>query len=147
MSLLVTKKKILVVDDDAVIRFLVSDAFHICKTGCAVRTARNGAEAVQVLQSVPVDFILTDLEMPVMNGYKFLSYVKRNHPDIPFLVMTGATTIEEERMCAFGITQYIAKPFNVLDLVQRVMSSFDNGHFSLTVSQKHYNIFANAYSS
>ena len=147
MSLLLTKKKILVVDDDPVIRFLISDAFHICKTGCTVRTARNGAEAVQVLRSVPVDFILTDLEMPVMNGYELLSYVKRNHPDIPFLVMTGATTIEEERMCAFGVTQHIAKPFNVLDLVQRVMSSIDNGHLSFTLSQKHYNMFANAYSS
>jgi two-component system, chemotaxis family, sensor kinase CheA len=65
MSMVVGEKKILVVDDDEATRFLVSDAFHICKTGCAVTTARNGAEAVQVLQSVPVDFIITDLEMPV----------------------------------------------------------------------------------
>ena len=147
MSPLFTKKKILVVDDDPVTRFLISDAFNICKTWSAVRTARNGEEAVHVLQSVPVDFILTDLEMPVMNGYKFLSYLKRNHPDIPFLVMTDATTIEEERMCAFGITQYIVKPFNVLDMVQSVMSSFDNGHVSFTPSQKHYTMFVDAYSS
>ena len=145
--MVVGEKKILVVDDDEATRFLVSDAFHICETGCTVTTARNGAEAVQVLRSVPVDFILTDLEMPVMNGYQFLSYVKRNHSDIPFLVMTGATSVEEYRMCALGVSQCIAKPFNVLELVRRVMCNFSSGHLTHTPSQQHHDVFANADSS
>jgi hypothetical protein len=47
MSLLLKKKKILIVEDDPLTRFPVSDAFYICKTKCAVRTARNGIEPVQ----------------------------------------------------------------------------------------------------
>ena len=115
MSMGFDEKKILVVEDDEATRFLISDAFHIMETGCTVITSRNGAEAVQVLQSVPVDFILTDLDMPVMNGYQFLSYVMRNYSDIPFLAMTGATTLEEDRMRALGVSQCIVKPFNVMD--------------------------------
>jgi two-component system, NarL family, capsular synthesis sensor histidine kinase RcsC len=147
MSMVVGEKKILVVDDDEATRFLVSDAFHICETGCTVTTARNGAEAVQVLQSVPVDFILTDLEMPVMNGYQFLSYVKINHSDIPFLAMTGATSVEEYRTCALGVSQCIVKPFNVLELVRRVMNNFNNGHLTHTPSQQQHDVFANSDSS
>lgn len=141
------EKKILIVEDDEATRFLISDAFHLLETDYTVITARNGAEAVQVLQSVPVDFILTVLEMPVINGYQFLSYVLRKHSDIPFLVMTGATTLEEVRMCALGVSQCIVETFNVMELVQKVMSSFNNGIPSYTSSQQDHDVCAKDYSS
>ena len=136
------EKKILVVDDDEATRFLISDAFYILETGCTVTTARNGAEAVEVLQSVPVDFILTDLEMPVMKGYQLLLYIKNNYPRIPFLVMTGATSVEEYRVCALRVSQCIVKPFNVLELVQKVMNNFNGSLLSHTSPRQHHGMSA-----
>ena len=147
MSMSVGEKKILIVEDDEATRFLITDAFHIMETGCTVITSRNGAEAVRVLQSVPVDFILTDLEMPVMNGYQLLSYVRTNHSDIPFLVMTGATNFVEDRMWALGVSHYIVKPFNVVGLVQKVMSNFNDSPLSHTSPREDHDVIAKADSS
>jgi CheY-like chemotaxis protein len=126
-NLSMRRKKILIVDDDVLIRFLIKDAFSICTSNCDAMTAGNGAAAIRILQSdVPVDFILTDMDMPVMSGYEFISHLKENHPDIPFLVMTGATTHEYTHMLSQGFLNCIVKPFNVIDLVERVMGLIDS---------------------
>jgi CheY-like chemotaxis protein len=115
------RKKILIVDDDASVRFLIKDAFSICTSNWDAMTAGNGLEAIRILQSdMRVDFILTDMDMPVMSGYELVSHLKKNHPDIPFLVMTGATTHECTHILSQGFLDCVVKPFNVIDLIERV---------------------------
>jgi len=93
---------------------------------CDTISARNGAEAMQMLQSdLPVDFILADMDMSVMNSNEFLSHLKENYADIPVLVMTGTSNRGHIHIKSLGFLDYIEKPFNVIDLVKLVMRIID----------------------
>src|SRR5512139_162681 len=90
-------KNILIADDDAALLVILAEAF--CSNGywCNVLTAHSGAEALHILETVPVDFVLTDLDMPEMDGYELLSHMRQRHSAVPVLVMTGAVGTETEK--------------------------------------------------
>jgi len=83
-------KTILVIDDDKMILRLATEALRNYSGGFNVMTALNGKQALQILgASAKVDLVITDLKMPVMDGYELLSYMSKNHRNIPIIVMTG----------------------------------------------------------
>jgi chemotaxis protein histidine kinase CheA/AmiR/NasT family two-component response regulator len=102
---------ILVVDDSLsqrrALEQLLSDA------GYRVRTARDGIEATEILANFRPDVILTDLEMPRMNGIELTSYI-RNHASIkaiPVIMITSRTTQKHRKMAEdAGVDSYITKP-------------------------------------
>jgi PAS domain S-box-containing protein len=91
---------------------------------CKVIKAENGMQALQMLEENPgIDAVLLDLEMPVMNGYTFISHAKQSSLwcDIPILVLTG-TAGDVNRTLAMGASDFVAKPFNREELMLRVMN-------------------------
>ena len=82
-------KTILVVDDDELILALTARFLENLSIGAIVLTAANGAEAIEVLKAEKVDLVLTDLNMPVIDGFTLLSYISVKHPDIKTIAMTG----------------------------------------------------------
>jgi two-component system, NtrC family, response regulator HydG len=111
-------RKILIVDDDPHLR--VTFEFHLAHSGYAVSTAESAEQALNRLSEVDPDVIITDLQMPGMNGLELLQRVKSARPDIDVLVITGyesmQTTVEAVRDGAFD---YMVKPLDVdqLDVV------------------------------
>jgi signal transduction histidine kinase len=88
-----------------------------------VHVAEGGSQAVQMLETFPVDLVTLDLKMPGMTGINVLARIKQHDPDIEAIIITGYgsldTAIEGLRLDAFD---YISKPFDVnhiLALVQR----------------------------
>jgi CheY-like chemotaxis protein len=83
--------------------------------------ANNGAEALDVLQNQKIDLLVTDLHMPVMDGFELLAHVSRQDPYLPVIVMTafGTPEIEEKisRMTAF---HYLEKPLDFDALTQMI---------------------------
>ena len=70
-------KRILIVDDSKVFLEAIS-LFVSCQLpDCAVLKAANGAQAIETMETMPVDLILTDLNMPVVSGYQLIEYVKK----------------------------------------------------------------------
>ena len=113
------KSRVLVVEDDRLLWALVSDV--LSDEGFDVRTAANGQEALDVLESWIPDVILLDLMMPVMNGPAFRS-VQKNHPtiaEIPVIVMSAAANLEAETndLDPAGV---LGKPFDLDDLISTV---------------------------
>jgi two-component system, NtrC family, response regulator HydG len=107
-------KNILLIDDNKPILDSLSAYLRYFLRNCTVRTADNGKTAVEIMRSVPIDVILTDLEMPFMNGFELVAYTKTHYPAIPVLVMTGRHSPEtEKRAMSIGASQYIIKPFDV----------------------------------
>ncbi len=107
---------VLVVDDEPVIRSLM-DSF-LTKEGYEVTTADDGQQAVQLMEGVHFDLIITDLMMPVLDGVGVLRASKHADPDRPVIIMTGYPSTESVReMIRLGAADYIVKPFNV-DVVQ-----------------------------
>ena len=116
---------ILVVDDDSAIRDVVSDILQM--SDYRVKTATNGAEALDLVQADRPAAVLLDLMMPVMDGWEFLRRCRGLEycSQVPVVVMSAAhdvaTTADQ-----LGAHGYLAKPFDmddVLDVVSRAAHS------------------------
>ncbi|HQL42706.1 MAG TPA: response regulator, partial [Spirochaetota bacterium] len=108
---------VLVVDDEESIRDILSRYLQL--KGYAVLTAGNGHSAMDILQSQPVDLVLTDLNMPNVNGRELLKRMAEKFPDIPKIVLSGYGS-NEDMLVALksGAYDFIQKPltdFGILD--------------------------------
>ncbi len=106
-------KSILLIDNDELTLFGLSKAIsHVAKEA-EVLTARHGVQAVEILSSHPVDLIVTDLKVPVMNGYELVDYANRNFPCIPVYVMTRDYLPDvKTRLRTSAVTGFVSKPFS-----------------------------------
>lgn len=119
---------VLAVDDEKSFTASLAVGLRTYDSTLRVLTADNGLEAVQVLESQPVDLVLTDVRMPQMDGFELLAHLSRHFPSLPVLVMTAFGTPEIERHLAdFGVNQYIEKPVDLEALAARIMSVLANG--------------------
>lgn len=115
---LLKQKSILYVEDDEVALEALSNIlkFHT-KT---VFTAKNGKEGLEKLKELKPDIVLTDLEMPVMNGVVFLQKIKEYDKNIPVVVITA---FEDEVHLAKGADGVIVKPVKkelLLEILQKL---------------------------
>lgn len=115
---------ILVVDDNAdmrsYIRSLLSPLYRIIE-------APDGAEALNIIQTQPVDLILSDLMMPVMDGHELSQRVKENLAisHIPFLMLTAVVSEEQKKKSyRVGVDEYLCKPFDEDILLLRIRNIF-----------------------
>jgi CheY-like chemotaxis protein len=111
------ERPILVVDDDPEIVAMLRDFLE--GEGLVVRTAANGAEALAMLEEVAPALILLDMRMPVLDGWAFAEECRERRLAYPIVVMTAA---ESARRWAeeIGATGYIAKPFDVNELLETI---------------------------
>jgi two-component system response regulator PilR (NtrC family) len=115
--------KILVVDDEAIQRDIVKDILE--DQGYDVLTADNGQEALKLIQSAPIDVVLTDLRMPGMNGVELLQHIKDRDPEIVVVVITAYGSIESAvDAMRRGAYHYLTKPLDkeqLILIVQRAL--------------------------
>ncbi|MFH2065287.1 MAG: response regulator [Pseudomonadota bacterium] len=112
------RQVIMVVDDSETIRHVVQNGLE--KNGYQTITAENGQQAMDLLKNIKPDLILSDIDMPVMNGFRFREIVRSKHEfsDIPFIVMSANNDRGSmKRMLKYGASAYICKPFNIDQLV------------------------------
>jgi len=111
-------KHILVVDDDATIRELIELA--LTDEGYEIIAARNGAEALAVVGAAPVDLILLDIRMPIMDGWTFArTYRDLPGPHAPIIVLT-ASRGTGEGAADVAVAAFLAKPFEIAPLLAAV---------------------------
>lgn len=109
--------RIIVVDDEVAIQDALKHYFEF--KGYSVRTAGNGREALQLLDEESAEVVITDIMMPEMNGIQLLRELKKSHPMIRVIVITGYVTLDN-LLATFrlGAEKCIYKPivdFNDLD--------------------------------
>lgn len=104
------RPKILVVEDDAALREALTDTLELA--GQAVVAAADGEAALATLAREPVDMVLSDVQMPGMDGHELLRRVKAVRPGMPFILMTAYGQIERAvQAMKDGAADYLAKPF------------------------------------
>ncbi len=100
---------VLVVDDSAFDRKLVSEVLAQDES-LSVEVADGGMAALQRLKSGGIDLVLTDLQMPEVNGLQVVTTVRIDHPDIPVILMTGGgTEVIAMNALAEGAASYVPK--------------------------------------
>lgn len=115
------KSSVLVVEDDQNLREALCDT--LTSGGRKAIGAENGEEALQFLQSEPVDMVLSDIQMDVMDGHTLLKRVKKLRPDLPVVMITAHGAVEGavEAMKS-GASDYLQKPFDaevLMELIER----------------------------
>ncbi|AIQ47695.1 heme transporter CcmC [Paenibacillus sp. FSL R7-0273] len=110
---------ILVADDDANIRELV--CLFLRNDGFTAVEAADGREALDVYASMPVDLVVLDIMMPVMDGWTLCKELRKASPDLPLLMLTArGETWEKVKGFELGTDDYLTKPFDPLELTVRV---------------------------
>lgn len=117
---------LLVVEDDPMIMKLI--CFCLQAEGFELHTALHGLQALEILGSVPVDLIISDIRMPKMDGLTLRRRVMQDDriKDIPFLFLTSKAEPEEQvEGLSMGVEEYITKPFEPSVMVARVKAVLD----------------------
>jgi two-component system sensor kinase len=115
------KSKILIIDDELNIRETVTEVLSINNYG--TKTAKNGQEALDILDNWTPDLIICDIMMPVMDGNVFQQIVHNDKllSTIPFIFMTAKTGENLMRNCFHdGADDFLTKPFKINDLLKTV---------------------------
>ncbi len=112
-------KTILAIDDSRTMRDMVSHA--LTSAGFTVLTAEDGKVGLSVLEANKVDVVITDLNMPELDGFGVIEGIRANpkYKYMPVLMLTTESDqAKKERGKAMGATGWIVKPFNPEKLVQ-----------------------------
>ena len=121
-------------DDNASNRAVVEALLHAL--GLSVTLACDGSDALQIMQSMPVDLVLLDINMPVMNGLEALAAIrsgKAGDPRVRVVALTAdAMPGDRERYLAQGFDGHLSKPIQPAALVEALVESVQ----SLGVSQR-----------
>jgi two-component system chemotaxis response regulator CheY len=115
--------KVLVVEDSPSMRSYVVNIIENGADDVEIVEAENGFEALKTLPHHKFDAILTDINMPDINGLELVSFLK-NHPiykTIPIMVISTESTAEDRnRAAALGAEEYLVKPFEATELVAKL---------------------------
>lgn len=117
-------KRILLVDDERMFLKSLSEGLRQSLGNINVITAENGEEAIRLMNSEPINFLITDLQMPVMNGFDLLKYVKRLYPNLPVIIMTAYVSDEMmKELDCLGCSDVMEKPIEFDILVKKIKES------------------------
>ncbi len=117
------RKKVLIVDDEEVFLFALTEGLRTYAEEFTVFTAANGQEAVQVLRRETIDLLVTDLQMPEMDGFELLAHVGKHHPKTPAIVMTayGGGDVRERLKALGQSAPYVEKPVDLEVLAESIL--------------------------
>lgn len=111
--------KILILEDDLALRKLFQSV--LIKHGYAVTGVSNGEEGLNELDKGYYDLIISDIMMPVMDGYQFVQSIREAGMNIPVLMITAKDAFDDMRLGFLsGTDDYMVKPININEMVLRI---------------------------
>ncbi len=129
---------ILIVEDDAALSEALTDTLQMA--GYCVQTADNGKTALKVLEENDIDLVVSDINMPKMDGTSLLKQVKQNYPDVPIMLMTAYGSIEQAvDAIREGAMDYLVKPFEaevLVNMVSRYIGSNKHAEMQMIVADE-----------
>jgi signal transduction histidine kinase/DNA-binding response OmpR family regulator/ligand-binding sensor domain-containing protein len=130
------KNTLLIVEDNAslqnYLKLILEEEYQIV-------TANNGAEALEVLEKTSVNLIVSDIMMPIMDGYALLKELKENNQyrSIPVIMLTAkADKADKLNALRIGVDDYLLKPFDEDELLARISNLIENNVSRQTEWQK-----------
>lgn len=118
--------KILVVEDNVELLMMMK---HLLSRKYHVVTAQNGKEAVAEIEKTELDLIISDVMMPVMDGYELVNYVKKSsdYRHLPIiLLMAKVQETDKMKALTVGADEYMSKPFKIKELQLRIDNLIEN---------------------
>src|SRR4051812_6726541 len=117
-------KTILIVEDETVLREFLAEL--LAEEGHTVKQAENGKVAHELVLKEPVDLVLTDVHMPVMDGLALLGHLRQILPETPVIVITAYSTVESAVAAVrAGAFDYLLKPVKFDDVLLKVQRGLE----------------------
>lgn len=116
-------KKVLVVEDDSDQLNLIKRSLGKFKDQFEVVTASDGEEAIDILKYSTISLVLTDIQMPKLNGMILLAYVHTYHPGLPCIVMTAYGTSRLMDRLPEDLLRFFHKPIDMENLSHAVLAA------------------------
>lgn len=116
--------KILIVDDEP--NILLSLEFLFKKEGYQVLIARDGEEALDIIENQLPELIILDIMMPKVDGYQVCTHVKTHHPATRVIFLTAKSKAKDlQKGLDMGADLYLTKPFSTKEIIAQVKSLFN----------------------
>lgn len=110
---------ILIVEDDQMLREIIVDSIQ--DTGANVFEAENGLLGFQIIEKEKIDFVLSDIQMPVMDGVELLKNIRTRHSENPLvLFVTGQCNISQQTAIESGASDLMLKPFKINEVLAKI---------------------------
>lgn len=104
--------KLLLVEDDANLRYIVQSSLEDLIGGYEVKVAENGLQGLEEWKEFHPDIIISDIDMPVMNGFDMVKRIRETDGDTPILFASALTSPKDVRNgYEIGVNNYVKKPF------------------------------------
>jgi len=121
-----TKISVLVVEDDETLREVL--ATILSRRGYRCESAENGVEAMQKVEETNFDAVVTDIDMPQMDGTALTRNLTQRFPDLPVMIVTGKLDDSyKESAINAGAKEFLEKPFEISEFMmklQRMLNKF-----------------------
>ncbi len=118
------RKRVLIVDDEEDLTWTLSKKLSKDSDIFDLMCVNSGREAIEVLNQVPFDLVITDVRMPEVNGLELLTQVKDFYPSTKVIIMTAYGTSDVQNQATErGCIEYIEKPFEINELRQLIIDS------------------------
>lgn len=132
-------KKILIVDDNDMNRLVASIILE--NYGTQIFEAVNGAEAIEMVNSVKPHLVLMDLQMPIINGFDATETIRKQGNNVPIIALTANAIKGENDKCFIsGMNDYVPKPFKEEDLLKVIAKWLDKAITTTTIQIEETNI-------
>lgn len=130
------QKKILIVDDEWNMRNMLH--IYLLKNGFQPLVAKNGLEALKMLEKYNIDLIILDLMMPDMDGIEVCSIIRKTKPTPIIMLTARSDTKDKVEGLNVGADDYLTKPFQSEELIARVKALLRRENYKTDYEQNHF---------
>lgn len=115
---------VLLIDDEAPFLNDLAEGLRLNSKRLQVVTANNAGKALEMLRTCKFDVVLTDLNMPGMNGYQVLREVEQRHPGTPVIIMSAySRNSVTDRLEGLQYTGYLEKPLDLREVAEAILDA------------------------
>ncbi len=123
---------VLVVDDDPVIRKQLERLYT--QNGYSVVAFSSAESSMRRLEDDDIDFVITDIKLPGMDGVQFISYIHLKYPDLPVIAITGYAEIQTAvDVLKLGACDFITKPFELAAVLESTRAALESAKSSMEI--------------
>jgi CheY-like chemotaxis protein len=118
--------RVLIAEDDLRLQRFLRTRLEMRFERLEIILAENGEEAIRLLEHREISLLITDIQMPKVDGLELLAYMNNRHPDVPCIVMTAYATQETKKQLAGQTYRILSKPFRLEDLARAITQALES---------------------